>query len=121
MNEKEHLTSEGLLKIVNIKAALNLGLSEALSKAFPNISPVSRPLVDLTEILDPNWLAGFTSGEGCFFVNIQKSEAYKTGFAVSLYFFISRHIRDFKLIESFVKYLVVISKKIHRLRRRRCI
>lgn len=31
MNEKEHLTSEGLLKIVNIKAALNLGLSEALN------------------------------------------------------------------------------------------
>jgi hypothetical protein len=45
MNRKEHLTMEGLRKIVAIKASLNLGLSESLNKAFPNITPVPRPVV----------------------------------------------------------------------------
>lgn len=36
MLNKEHNTLEGIQKIVNIKASLNLGLSEDLKKAFPN-------------------------------------------------------------------------------------
>ena len=54
MNRKEHLTSEGLQKIVNIKASLNLGLSVKLRAAFPNTIPVARPLVIDQEIKDPN-------------------------------------------------------------------
>lgn len=42
---KEHLTNKGLEKFVAIKAVLNLGLSEKLVVAFPNIVPVERPLV----------------------------------------------------------------------------
>lgn len=33
---KEHLSQEGLLKLVGIKASLNLGLSASLKEAFPN-------------------------------------------------------------------------------------
>ena len=33
---QEHLTKEGLLKLVGIKSSLNLGLSTNLKKAFPN-------------------------------------------------------------------------------------
>jgi hypothetical protein len=73
MNKKEHLTEEGLRKIVSIRAALNRGLSEELKIAFPDIIPVERPVVKITENLDPNWLAGFTEGEGCFAVEITKS------------------------------------------------
>jgi len=39
---KEHLTKDGLLKIVSLKASLNLGLSEQLKVAFPNIIPAIR-------------------------------------------------------------------------------
>jgi hypothetical protein len=39
----EHLTEEGLLKILGLKTFLNLGLSEKLIEAFPNIIPVNRP------------------------------------------------------------------------------
>jgi hypothetical protein len=39
---KEHLTKEGLLKIVSLKASLNLGLSESLKAAFPNIIPAIK-------------------------------------------------------------------------------
>ena len=66
VKDKEHLTLEGVQKIVSIKASMNNGLSDKLKVAFPNIIPVPRPLVlDLT-IIDPNWLSGFVSGEACF-------------------------------------------------------
>ena len=39
MSRKEHLTIEGLHKIVAIKASLNLGLSEELKVAFTNVIP----------------------------------------------------------------------------------
>jgi hypothetical protein len=43
MQRKEHITQEGLLTILSLRASLNLGLSEALKTAFPNIIPVIRP------------------------------------------------------------------------------
>jgi len=54
---KEHLIIEGLQKIVNIKASMNLGLSAPrveLKMAFPNAIPVKRPLVKDQIIKDPN-------------------------------------------------------------------
>ena len=69
LEQKEHLNLDGLYKIVAIKAAMNLGLPYALKKAFPDIVTVVRSLVENKKVSDPNWLAGFTSGEGCFFVN----------------------------------------------------
>ena len=45
ISNKEHLTMEGLQKIIAIKTSMNLGLSDELKKAFPNIIPVKRPLV----------------------------------------------------------------------------
>jgi len=52
---------------VAIKASLNLGLSDQLTVAFPNLKPVSRPLVKDQKVPHEQWLAGFISGEGCFF------------------------------------------------------
>jgi LAGLIDADG DNA endonuclease family protein len=105
INNKEHLTLEGLQKIVALKASLNLGLSDDLKKAFPKIIAVSRPLIEKSENIDPYWLAGFTSGEGCFSINLKKSTKYSTGFSVGLIFKLSQHIRDKELIESLIKYL----------------
>jgi len=53
MEQKEHLTLEGLAKIVAIKASNNLGLSEELKAAFPTIVPVQRPKVEEILIPDP--------------------------------------------------------------------
>ena len=39
MLNKEHLTPEGLIKIVAIKASMNIGLSEKLKVAFPDVVP----------------------------------------------------------------------------------
>lgn len=53
MTNKEHLTLEGLRKIISIKASLNLGLSNELKTNFPTISPVVRPLIKDKEIPNP--------------------------------------------------------------------
>jgi hypothetical protein len=103
MNRGEHLTIEGLQKIVAIKASMNRGLSDKLKQAFPNIIPVTRPLVLDQVVTNPYWLAGFTSGEGCFMVKIFKSLT-KVGEAIKLEFIIVQHSRDSKLMESLVSY-----------------
>lgn len=105
MDRKEHLTIEGLEKIVAIKASMNKGLSDTLTAAFPNIKPVPRPLVLPTEIKDSNWLTGFVSGEGCFSVVISKSSLNKIGAHSKLRFSIAQHSRDASLLKSLEKYL----------------
>jgi hypothetical protein len=95
----------GLKNFISIKASMNKGLSEELKFAFPNVNPVIRPIVDLAIIKDPNWLAGFASGEACFSINIAKSLNTKTGYRVWLSFKITPHSRDEELLNSLVKYL----------------
>jgi hypothetical protein len=53
-NTKEHLTLEGLLKIINIKASINLGISETLKSHFKNIFPIDRPIIITKNIQNPN-------------------------------------------------------------------
>jgi hypothetical protein len=62
--------------------------------------------------MDPNWLTGFSSGEGCFHVKIKNSSRSKLGLQISLLFKISQHVRDKELMKSFIDYLDcgVISK-----------
>ena len=45
MKNKYHLSNEGLNQIINIKASINLGLSEFLKSEFLNFSPVERPII----------------------------------------------------------------------------
>jgi hypothetical protein len=52
--DKAHLTVEGLEKIVNIKASMNLGLSDALKSDFAGYVPVERPIINYDNVvLDP--------------------------------------------------------------------
>ena len=88
------MSIEGIHKFVKLKASVNKGLTEELKKYFPDIIPVERPEVNLSKIIYPNWFAGFTSGEGCFSVEILKSSTYNIGFQVILKFSISQHTRD---------------------------
>lgn len=53
INGKEHLTMEGLQKIVSIKASVNHGLTESLKVAFPNTIPALKPLSVNTDIPHP--------------------------------------------------------------------
>jgi hypothetical protein len=53
INDKEHITTEGLYKIVSIKASMNLGLSDELKVAFPDVISIKRPLVKNQPLPDP--------------------------------------------------------------------
>lgn len=46
MVEGEHLSLKGLQEIVNIRASMNLGLSNSFKTIFPNTIPVARPLIE---------------------------------------------------------------------------
>lgn len=47
MLKKEHLTNEGLKKIIAIKMSMNKGLSDSLKTSFPGIIPEVRPLCEV--------------------------------------------------------------------------
>ena len=89
-------------KIVAIKASINLGLNEELKLAFPDIVPVTRPLVENTEIPHPEWMTGFITGEGCFFIKLGKNSKFNVGHQVQLEFVVGQHVRDKQLINKFV-------------------
>lgn len=67
----KHLTEAGFNELLSIKASINKGLSKELSKDFPNIIPIERPIVK-DQTITPEWFSGFTSAEGCFLVNVYK-------------------------------------------------
>jgi len=104
LSRKEHLTIEGVHKLIAIKASMNLGLPEELKAAFADIVPVPRPLVEDQEIKNPNWLSGFTSAEGCFLI-ILKEKKLTSGNNVWLKFQITQHSKDEQLMKSLVSYL----------------
>jgi len=103
MTNKEHLTEKGLLNIVSIRASLNRGLSDQLINSFPGIIPAIKPAVSSISIKDPQWLAGFVTGEGCFMVSTYKSKT-NTGVGVSLRFKVAQHDRDLDLLKSLITY-----------------
>lgn len=104
MKEKEHLTQDGLNKIVAMKSSMNKELSESLKTAFPDIVPVIRPLVENEKIPHPNWIAGFTSGDGCFWIGISKKSTPKPREYAQLGFKITQHVRDEVLLRSLIDY-----------------
>lgn len=95
---KSHVTQDGLLTLVSLKAALNRGLSEILTIAFPDITPVNRPEVQLSGKIDPFWFTGFVDAEGCFSVVLFKSKTSKFGEAIKLSFILTQSARDINLI-----------------------
>jgi hypothetical protein len=53
MNKGEHISIDGLQQIINIKASINLGISESVKSEF-EVKPVKRPIIETTSIPDPN-------------------------------------------------------------------
>lgn len=84
---------------------MNLGLSEELKLNFPDIQPVPRPLVPKINNINPNWIAGLTSGDGCFHISIRNSPTTKWGKSVVLKFHIVQHSKDIELMEMLISTL----------------
>lgn len=104
IQNKEHLTQEGLIKFLAIKASMNWGLSSNLVEAFPDIVPVERPFNQDYIIPHSFWLTGFIDAEGCFMIKKVNSSSV-TGSGAHLFFQITQHIRDANLMDSIAKFL----------------
>lgn len=102
---KEHLIYDGLLKIVNLKASLNNGLSETLKNRFPNYIPTLKPIVSPYSTLDLSWILGFINGDGSFDIHVVKNPKSSTGYRVQLRLRITQHNRDRALIQSIINTL----------------
>jgi LAGLIDADG endonuclease len=100
MDKGEHLTKDGLIKIISIKASLNKGLSDNLKLYFPNVIGIERSNIDLPINIDYNWIAGFFSGECCFLINISKALENKIGYSVFLRVSVNQHVRDKLLLKA---------------------
>ena len=96
---------EGLIKLVEIKALINKGLPDQLKEAFPKFKLNKGRCEVIKEIPDPNWIAGFTSGEGSFNVRVFKSSSHAIGYQTQLRFQITQQARDKFLMERLVSYL----------------
>jgi len=105
MRNKAHLSIEGLNPIINRKASMNLGLSYLLKFEFKDFTPIERQIINTDNIHDPNWIAGFVTGEASFDVRITGQSSNKIGSRVQLRFRISQHERDRRLMECIIKYL----------------
>lgn len=102
MVNQEHLTTEGLAKIVNIKASMNFGtMPEAIVSLYPAMEPVKRPVKTDISIYHPYWVIGYVEGEGMFFVNIYKRKDTVLGEGVKLVFKITQDKKNLTLLESF--------------------
>ena len=102
--KKEHLTVEGLEKLVAIKASMNQGLNDQLKEAFPSTVPLKKPKVLDKIVTEPRWVGGFVSGDGSFSVGIIKDDSQRLGYRVRLAFTITQHTRDELLMRSLVPY-----------------
>jgi len=78
LKNKEHLDKNGFMKLLSIKASINLGLSDELELSYPEVKPMKKSLLNNKTIVDGNWIAGLATGDGCFFVSIRNSITTKT-------------------------------------------
>jgi hypothetical protein len=118
--KKEHLTSEGLNKIIKLKSFINKGLTKKIKDKIMNLNDdllfqqsiecfAEEPLIKRENfkalaIPDPNWLVGFIAGEGSFSATAPKEKG-KTYFTSR--FYITQHSRDLHLLNLIITYLKV--------------
>lgn len=109
---KEHLSQEGLLSLVGIKSSLNLGLTVSLTEAFPNWKEfqINRPDYTFNGIPDPNWMAGFASGDSSFNIKISNSSTSLSSQRVQLRFAIGLNIRERAFVEFLATYFGLTDK-----------
>jgi len=104
IKQGEHLTEDGISKIIGFKFSLNRGLPDNLTEAFPNIVPIPRPGYVFKGIPDPFWVSGFTSGDGSFNLKIGSSATTSIGVRTQLRFGVALHIRELDVIKGLAAY-----------------
>jgi len=99
ISKKEHLKSAGFMIILSYYASINKGMSSKILTSYPDIVKADRIKPNLPEFLNPQWVSGFTAGDGGFYIGIRKETNQ-----IYFRFHIAQHSRDVLLMELFVKF-----------------
>lgn len=102
---KEYKDKEDINQIIKLKASLNKGLSLNMKTLFPYLSASERPTSLPIKSINPYWLAGFFSGEGCFMISLAKKPSYKYHYSTRLWVMVGQHSRDKILISRIIELL----------------
>ena len=101
---KDHLTKEGFTKILSYYASINKGVSKKVISFYPDILPIDKPIVCLPENLNPQWVSGFTAGDGGFSIYVRPAKDYVLGEKVYCRYHIAQHSKDLELMQLFIKF-----------------
>ena len=101
---RDHLTKEGFLKILSYYASVNKGVSKKVLNYYPDILPAERPIINLPENLNPQWVSGFVGGDGGFSIYVRPANDYALKEKVYCRFHIAQHSKDLELMQLFVKF-----------------
>jgi len=101
---KEHLTKEGFLTILSYYASINRGVSKKVLNYYPNIIPSDKPIIDLPNNLNPQWVSGFVAGDGGFSIYVRPAKDYVLLEKVYCKFHIAQHSKDLELMKLFIKF-----------------
>lgn len=106
MLNKEHLSEEGLLKIVALKQHFHFGLSDKLQSMFPSYKKIGCPIYkpDFTK-MDIHWLAGFINADGSFGLYATNNKTYKLGKNVNMRITITQHNRSLVVLKEIKNFL----------------
>lgn len=104
MLNKDHLNLTGFLTILTYYASLNRGMSKNVLKHYPDIIPYGKPVVSLPDSLNPDWVSGFSSGNGGFSIYVKPAKNYVLTEKVYYRFHITQHSKDVELLNLFIKF-----------------
>lgn len=108
MVNKEHLTLEGLYKIVALKEHSPKGISNSLQLAFPLWRNYTIPLPLYNpnlSVIDLNWLAGFIQADGHFGCSIRIANDTILGKQVQVHVEIIQHTISLIVLEAILQLL----------------
>jgi hypothetical protein len=101
---KDHLTKAGFLTILSYYASINRGVSKKVLKYYPNVLPFPKPIINLPDNLNPQWVSGFVAGDGGFSIYTRPAKDYLLLEKVDCRFHIAQHSKDIELMKLFIKF-----------------
>jgi hypothetical protein len=104
ISNKGHLSEEGFLNILSYYASINRGVSKKVLFHYPEILPADKPIVNLPDNLNAQWVSGFTGGDGGFSIYVRPAKDYVLGEKVYCVFRITQHSKDLELMQLFIKF-----------------
>lgn len=67
-------------------------------------SLIKNPDLEISSVIHPWFITGFTDGEGSFLIRVRKNPKYKVGFVVEAYFSITLHKKDLLILQEIQSY-----------------